>query len=276
MTEVLSRDSIGLIAGSRELPFLFAEEAKRHRVKRIVAVGFEGETDPALAERVDELIWVKVGQLGKLIQAFVKRGVAECVMLGQVAPKNLYLVRPDLRGASLLFRLKEKNAHTIFGGIADELAKDGVTLVTAAPWMERHMPAGGLELGKPVSSSLRQEIAFGLKIAREMGRLEVGQLAIVKEGSVLAVEGFEGTDECLKRGGILAGPKGGAVAVKIAKDDHDMRFDIPCVGYRTFEVCHEAGIRVLAIEGGRSLLLERPRWETELRRWGISFLTVSK
>lgn len=270
----LKREAIGLIAGSRSLPFLFADEAKRLGVQRVVAVGFEGETDPALSRHVDELVWVKVGQLGRLIKAFSDRGVRECVMLGQVAPKNLYLVRPDLRGAALLMRLKERNAHSIFGGIADELAKDGVTLVSATPWMSRYMTREGLELGRRLKADHLEDVAYGLRIVREIARLEIGQLCVVKEGTTLAVEGFEGTDECLRRGGALAGPKGGAIAVKIAKENHDMRFDIPCIGLKTLEVCAEAGIRALAIEPERSLLLEREQWEPKLKGWGLSVLSV--
>src|SRR5215216_2278931 len=122
-------ESLGLIAGNRSLPLLFARQARQQGINRIVAVGFEGETDPILASLVDDLVWLKVGQLSKLISAFTDRGVSRCVMLGQIAPKNLYDLRPDLRAVGMLFRLKEKNAHTIFGAIADELQKDGVQLV---------------------------------------------------------------------------------------------------------------------------------------------------
>src|SRR5512135_3109417 len=126
-------DSLGIIAGNRSLPLLFAKEARRQGVKRLVAVAFENETDPALAPLVDEIVWLRVGQLSKMIAAFTDRGVTQCVMAGQIAPKNLYDFRPDLRAMALLFRLKEKNAHTIFGAIAEELKKDGVELIEATP-----------------------------------------------------------------------------------------------------------------------------------------------
>ena len=120
--------SLGIIAGNRSLPLEFARQARAAGVKRLIAVAVENETDPALVPLVDEIIWLKVGQLSKMISAFVGRGVKECVMVGQIAPKNLFDLRPDLRAMSLLFRLKEKNAHTIFGAIADELKKDGVEM----------------------------------------------------------------------------------------------------------------------------------------------------
>jgi len=133
---------------------------------------------------------------------------------------------------SLLFRLKEKNAHTIFGAIADELKKDGVELIEATPWLKSLMPQAGFHLGPELSDEKRADVEFGFRIAREVSRLEIGQTVVVKKGAVLAVEGFEGTDKCLARGGELAGKDGGAVAVKVAKVNHDMRFDIPCVGCR--------------------------------------------
>src|SRR5580692_603093 len=122
-------DTIGIIAGNRSLPLAFAEQARAQGVKRLVAIGFENETDPALAQKVDELVWLKVGQLSKMIAAFKERGVSQCVMLGQIAPKNLFDVRPDFRALALLMKLKEKNAHSIFGALADELKKDGVELI---------------------------------------------------------------------------------------------------------------------------------------------------
>ncbi len=249
-------ETIGIIAGNRSLPLLFARQARKAGIKRLVAVGFEGETEPALAGLVDDMVWLRVGQLSKLIDAFVKRGVRHCVMAGQVAPRNLYDIRPDLRAMALLLRLKEKNAHTIFGAIADELAKEGVEVIEATPWLQPLMPASGFRLGPKPSEKVLQEVAFGLRIAKEMSRLDVGQTVVVKAGTVLAVEAFEGTDCCLERGGELAGRDGGAVAVKVAKEGHDLRFDIPCLGPGTLEVCARAGLSALAFEAGRALLLE--------------------
>ena len=250
-------ETLGLIAGNRSLPLLFAREARRLGVKRLVAVAFDGETDPALAALVDEIVWLKVGQLGKLISAFTDRAVRQCVMAGQIAPKNLYDVRPDLRAAAMLLRLKERNAHSIFGAIARELNNDGVELIEATPWLASLMPGAGFHLGPKLSAAQREDVAFGFRIAKEISRLEIGQTVVVKDGTVLAVEGFEGTDKCLARGGELAGRDGAAVAVKVAKANHDMRFDLPCLGPQTLENCASARIAVLAIEAGKSLLLEQ-------------------
>jgi UDP-2,3-diacylglucosamine hydrolase len=266
--------SLGIIAGNRTLPLEFSRQARAAGIKKLVAVAFENETDPALASLVDKIVWLRVGQLSKMIAAFTDCGVKQCVMVGQIAPKNLYDLRPDLRAMGLLFRLKEKNAHTIFGAIADELKKDGVELIEATPWLEPLMPTSGFRLGPELSAEQRADVEFGFRIAKEVSRLEIGQTVVVKNGAVLAVEGFEGTDKCLMRGGDLAGKNGGAVAIKVAKEKHDLRFDIPCLGLQTLETCVAAKISVLAIESGKTLLLEREACEPLAKKNKLSVVTI--
>lgn len=270
----LALESIGLIAGSKSLPLDFARLARSAGVKRIVAVAAENETDPALATLVDEIVWLRVGQMGKMISTFTSRGIKQCVMAGQLAPKNLFDFRPDLRTMSALLRIKERNAHTLFGVVAEELKKDGVELIEATPWLAPLMPGTGFALGPQLSAEQREDVEFGFRIAKEVSRLDIGQLVVVKNGTVLAVEGFEGTDKCLARGGELAGKDGGAVAVKVAKEKHDLRFDIPCLGARTFEVCAAARISALAVESGKALLLEREACERLANKGRICFTTV--
>jgi hypothetical protein len=219
---------------------------------------------------VDDIVWLKVGQLSKMISAFKDRGVTSCVMLGQIAPKNLFDLRPDFRALALLMKLKEKNAHSIFGALADELKKEGIELVEPVRWLQPLMPEAGFSLGPELNERQKEDVALGLRIAKEISRLEIGQTVVVKNGAVLAVEGFEGTDNCLRRGGQLAGDAGGAVAVKVAKDKHDLRFDIPCLGAGTLETCRESKIAVLAFESARTLLLDRAEVETLARKYKIS------
>lgn len=266
--------SIGIIAGSRELPLVFARQARAMGVRRIVAAAFEGETDPALAALVDDIEWLRVGQLSRMIETFTRRGVTHCVMAGQIAPRNLFDLRPDLRAMAMLLKLREKNAHTIFGAIIEEMRKDGVDVVPAIPWLKPLMPGAGFRIGPKPTDVQREDIAFGLRLAREMSRLDIGQTVVVKDGTVLAVEGFEGTDRCLARGGELAGKAGGAVAVKLAKPDHDMRFDIPCIGALTIETCAKSGVTVLAVEPGRTLLLEQERCEQLAHAGGVTVVTT--
>jgi DUF1009 family protein len=268
------QETLGIIAGNRSLPLLFAGQARTGGVARLFAVAFEGETDPGLASAVDEIVWLKIGQLSKMISAFTDRGIKKCVMVGQIAPRHLHELRPDFRAMSLLLRLKEKNAHTIFQAIADELRKDGVELIEATPWLQPLMPSGEFRLGPALSSEQRADIAFGFKVAKEVSRLEIGQMVVVKNGAVLAVEGFEGTDRCLLRGGELAGKDGGATAVKVAKASHDMRFDIPCLGPKTLEACAAAKISALGLESGKTLLLEQQTCAELAKKNRISVVTV--
>ncbi|HVM49602.1 MAG TPA: UDP-2,3-diacylglucosamine diphosphatase LpxI [Candidatus Acidoferrum sp.] len=265
---------LGLIAGNRSLPLILARQARQQGVQRLIAVAFEGETDPALAPLVDEMVWLKVGQLSRMIGAFTSRGVRQCVMAGQIAPKNLYELRPDLRALGVLLRLKEKNAHTIFGAIANELKKDGVELIEATPWLRSYMPGPGFRLGPKLSAAQQSDVEFGFRMAKEVSRLEIGQTVLVKDGTVLAVEAFEGTDRCLARGGELAGSSGGAVAVKVAREKHDFRFDIPCLGSKTLETCAAVRIAVLAFESGKSLLLEQDACGQLAAKHKIAVVTV--
>jgi len=267
--------TLGIIAGNRSLPLLFAQQARALGVRRLVAVAFENETDPQLAALVDDIIWLRVGQLSKLIAAFQERNVAQCVMLGQIATKNLFDLRPDFRALALLLKIKEKNAHTIFGAIADELKKDGIELIEPLPWLKALLPAAGFFLGPKLSAEQCDDVAFGFRIAKEISRLEIGQTVVVKNGAVLAVEGFEGTDQCLRRGGELAGKNGGAVAIKVAREKHDLRFDIPCLGAKTLETCRDAKISVLAFEAGMTLLLEKEIVESLARKNKISLTAIS-
>jgi DUF1009 family protein len=266
--------TLGLIAGGLSLPLEMVQLLRSAGVRKLVVVAFEGETDPALEVMVDELVWLRVGQLSKMIRYFKSHGVEQCIMAGRIAPKNLFDIKPDLRAASLLFRLKEKNAHTIFGGIGDELKKDGIDLIEAVPWIQDIMPGEGFLMGSPLKARQLDDVAYGFKLAKEVSRLDIGQSVVVKNGTVLAVEGFEGTDDCLSRGGQLAGKKGEAIGVKVAKLDHDMRFDIPCIGLQTIENCIQHKFRALAFEPGKIILLEQESIEQRVRKESFALLSV--
>lgn len=266
--------AIGLIAGGLSLPIELVKLLRDAGASNIVVVAFDGETDPEIESLADKVTWIKVGQLSKMIRFFKQHDVSQCIMAGRIAPKNLFDVRPDLRAASLLFRLKEKNAHTIFGGIGDELKKDGIELIEAVPWLQPLMPGENFSIGKPMKSPQQEDASFGFRIAKEVSRLEIGQSVVVKEGTVLAVEGFEGTDACLKRGGELAGKKGGAIGVKVAKPNHDMRFDIPCIGLQTIENCINHQFRALAFEAGSIILLEKEAIEQRIKGEAFTLLSV--
>jgi hypothetical protein len=251
-------DSLGIIAGNGDFPLILARSARGQGAGRVVAVAFEGETKAEIASLADEVTWIKIGQLNKLSEAFTSRGVTRAVMAGGITPSNLFKnLALDFRMIALVARLKERNAETIFGAIAGELRKDGVELLDPRPFLGDNVPRAGLLTRRKLDSEQEEDIAFGLRIAKEVSRLDIGQTVVVRKGTVLAVEGFEGTDECIRRGGALAGEKGGAVVVKVSKPNHDFRFDIPCVGIHTIESCRAGKIAVLAMEAGGSLLLDK-------------------
>jgi DUF1009 family protein len=267
-------ETLGIIAGDRSLPLVLARQARAMGVRRLVAIGFEGQSNRELEPLVDAMVWMKLGQLTKLIDAFQAHGVRHCVMVGKIAPKSFFDVRPDLRVTMAVLKLKEKNAHTLFGALADELKKDGIELIEATPWLRPIMPGPAFHIGPKLSDEQREDVEFGFRIAKEISRLEIGQSVVVKNGAVLAVEGFEGTDKCLLRGGELSGKDGGAVAVKVAKERHDMRWDIPCMGEGTLETCVAARLSVLAIETGKTLLLDKERVEAMAKEHRIAVVTV--
>lgn len=248
-------DTVGIIAGNGVYPRLLADAARRAGVKRIVAAAFTGETDERLADKVDDIHWMRVGQLGKLIGYFRGAGVHQAIMAGQIAPKNLFDLRPDLKTLLLLARLKRRNAESIFAAIGDELTRADIALLPATSFLEDCLAPPGLVAGRKLNRREEDDVALGFEIAREVSRLDIGQTVIVRNGTVLAVEGFEGTNEAIKRGGSLGGKN--AVMVKVAKPNQDMRFDVPVIGVATVEVAAGANVRVIAVEAGRTLLLEK-------------------
>jgi DUF1009 family protein len=246
---------LGIIAGNGVYPRELADVARKAGVKKIVAAAFSDETDPALAQHVDLIEWLRVGQLSRLLKFFREQKVHHAIMAGQIAPKNLFDLRPDWKALLLLARMKQRNAESIFAAIADELAKVGVDLLPATSFLEDCLAPTGLVAGPKLSRRENQDIDLGWKIAKEIARLDIGQTVIMKNGTVLAVEAFEGTNDAIKRGGALA--RNGAIMIKVAKPNQDIRFDVPVIGVETIRIAIEARLRVIAVEAGKTLLLER-------------------
>lgn len=279
MESTFPPSALFLIAGSGTYPFLIAKGARAAGVSKISVAAFEGETNPELVHHADEIVWMKVGQIGQLLKVARKSGAAHGIMAGQIAPKNLFNLHPDLKALFLLATLKERNAETLFSTIATELAKNGVTLLPATTFLEKDLASPGLIAGPKPSSRALEEIAFGGRIAKEVSRLDIGQTVVVKRGTVLAVEGFEGTDETIKRGGALG--QGKACMVKVSKPHHDMRFDVPVIGRKTLETASQAGVTLIALEAGRTLLLEKEilkslAAERGITLWGMDSATDRK
>ena len=261
---------LGIIAGSGAYPLLVAESARAAGVKRIVAAAFTGETNSKLADAVDQIEWMRIGQLGRLLSFFREANIEQAIMAGQIAPNNLFNLRPDWKALLLLARLKQRNAATIFGAIADDLAAVGVQLLPAFTFLEEHLATRGLIAGRALNAREEADVAYGFQMAKEVSRLDIGQTVVVKNGTVLAVEGFEGTNETLRRGGALGHRN--SIMVKVAKPNQDMRFDVPVIGAETVEIAAEAKVRVIAVEAGRTLLLEKEELIATAVRANISIV----
>ena len=265
---------LGIIAGSGSYPLILARAARAAGVPRLVVAAFENETDPSLAALVDEIAWMHVGQLGRMLSYFQKQAVPRAIMAGQIAPKNLFDLRPDLKALLLLGRLRERNAESLFGAIADELGKTGVTLLPATTFLEHLLAAPGHLAGPVPGKRAWLDVEFAMRTAKQVSALDIGQSVVVRHGTVLAVEAFEGTDAAIRRGGALAGGKGGAVLGKVSKPNQDLRFDVPVIGPRTLESAAEARLSVIAVEAGRTLLLEREQIAVLAGRHRVSVVGV--
>jgi len=263
-------ETLGVIAGRGTYPWQLARSAHSQGVKKVVAFAFKGETERAIKKYADEVVWLHLGQLGALLNAVKAAGITQIVMAGQIKPTRLFNLRLDAKSLSILRQLKAKNAHTIFGAVADELKGVGAELMPAYCFMESEMPSSGVLGFRAPSESNETDIQLGMQVAKVTSGLDIGQTVVIKEGTILAVEGFEGTDDTILRAGKLGGA--GAVVVKVAKRGHDMRFDIPIIGTRTFKMLKKAKISCLAVEANRTILLEREKLVAEANRLGIAFV----
>src|SRR5262245_25612147 len=262
-------ERIGLIAGNGSFPVLFARTAREEGLA-VVAVAHEGETPREIADCVDHVTWIKVGQLDAIIRTFQAHGVRRAVMAGGI-DKAALLERfaPDERGQQFLARLTQWSDDTLLRGVAGELESEGIAVVDSTLFLAALLtPTGPLTAREPSPAQWR-DIEYGLAVAKGIGAFDIGQTVVVKSRMVLAVEAVEGTDATLRRGGALA--RGGAVAVKVSKPQQDLRFDVPAVGPATVAVCREVGVAVLALEADKTLLLER---ETLLREAAAADLVI--
>lgn len=245
--------------------------AARQEGYRVVAVAHEGETLPDLASEVDEVTWIYVGELNKMIAAFKKAGISDAVMAGGIKKIRLFgNARPDLRTLALLARVGIKKDDSLLRAVAEELATEGIRIRSATELLSGLLTPKGLLTDRPLTANEEQDAEFGWSLAKEIGRLDIGQCAVVKDRTVLAVEAIEGTDETIRRGGRHGGR--GAVVVKVKKPQQDVRFDLPAVGPATIDVMAEVGATVLVLESGASILLDKDRLLEKARVAGISVL----
>jgi DUF1009 family protein len=265
-------DRLFLIAGSGHYPGLVARAARKSGVSHIAMAAFEGETREDVVELAHSVTWMRVGQLGKLLDAAKKSGATGAIMAGQIAPKNLFDLRPDVKALLLIATIKERNAESLFGAIGNELAKIDITLLPATTFLEDQLASKGHMAGPKLKDRELEDTAFGMRIAKETSRLDIGQTVVVKNGTVLAVEAFEGTNECIERAGRVG--RGGGFVVKVSKPNQDLRFDVPVIGEQTVETVARAGLRGIVVEAGAVLLLDREQVCASAERNKISLFGV--
>lgn len=251
-------EALGILAGSGRLPFVAAAEARRQGL-RVVAVAVREEADPSLAEGVDAIHWVHVGQLGAVIRALREERVTDVLLLGKVEITRLFSrARPDLLGAKVLLRARDLRGDSLLEAIADALAAEGIGVLETPRFLGPLLvPAGSLTRRRPTARE-RGDMDLGRRVARQVAALRIGQTVVVKHGTVLAVESVEGTDAAIRRGGELG--RGGVVVVKASRPDQDLRFDLPTIGPETLSALRDASATALALDAGRTLLLDRDRF----------------
>ena len=248
-----SMESIGIIAGKGQFPALVAREAKEQGL-RVVVCGFHGHTDSALAAQSDEFIMLHLGQLNKLLSFFRQHGVSRLTFAGAISKPKALDLRPDFRAAKLLFKLRSKGDDVLLRTVMEELASEGLTLVQAAELVPGLRGGDGVQTRRQPTNDEWEDLRYGWPIARAIGRMDIGQCIVVKRGMVVAVEGLEGTDETLRRGGELGGKE--CVAIKVVKPGQDERIDLPAIGVDTVKTLVEGGYSCLAYHAGKTLFFD--------------------
>ena len=263
---------IGLIAGNGRFPIIFAENARKLGF-RVSAVAHHGETAPELEQVVDRMHWVRIGQFGKVIRAFKCDGVEQAVMLGGIKKTHLFSdVRPDFRAMAFFAKLKSWKDDHILRAMADDLKDEGITIRESTFGLSNLVVQEGTLTRRRPSKKEQEDVSYGWNIAKEIGRMDIGQCVVVKDRVIVAVEAVEGTDETIRRGGQLA--RSGAVVVKCCKPQQDLRFDLPAVGPQTIDVMDEAKASVLAVEACKTIMLDREEMLEKAYQAGIAIIGV--
>ena len=260
----------GLIAGNGQFPFLVVEGARKAGAN-LAVVAIKEETDKKIDEVADDVQWVSVGQLGKMINFFKKHGVEKAIMAGQVKHVQIFSGSvPDMRMLKMLWNLPKRNTDSLIGGVADEMASEGIELIDSTFFIQDHLaPQGPITKRSPTDIE-HENIDYGLHIASEIARLDLGQTIVVRAKACVAIEAMEGTDAAIKRAGELANGK--LTVVKVAKPDQDMRFDVPVIGVPTIEVMAAAGATCISITAGRTLIFDREKTITLAEKQKISIV----
>lgn len=264
---------LGLIAGNGRFPLLFVEAARREGVE-IVAVAHEGETPEEIGALVPTVTWVRVGELGKIIATFQQAGVTQAVMAGGISKAGAFAhFRPDERGMAFIGKLSSLKDDVILRGVAQELESEGISVVESTRFLSSLVPDEGPLTATEPDLQQWNDIRLGFTVAKEIGRWDIGQSVVVKQGTVLAVEGVEGTNAAIRRGGALGGA--GTVVVKVSKPQQDLRFDVPAVGPDTITIMQEVRAAVLAVEARKTLVLDRAAFVQAAETAGVCVVALA-
>ena len=275
----------GLIAGNGRFPFMVVAGARRAGVALSVAAIRE-ETDPSIEDEVERLIWVGIGQLGKMINFFKGEGVEKAIMAGQVKHVQIFSrAVPDARMLRMLLKLPRRNTNSLIGAVAAELASEGIDLIDSTYFLQDYLPTPGNLTNRKPNAAERADVEYGQEIAREMAGLDLGQTIVVSGKACVAIEAMEGTDETIRRAGELLGGGGqarkrlrltsGALTVlKLSKPDQDMRFDVPVIGVPTIETMIAAGATCLCISAGKTLMFDRDEMIAMANKNKLAILAV--
>ncbi|KPK41493.1 MAG: hypothetical protein AMJ78_05365 [Omnitrophica WOR_2 bacterium SM23_29] len=266
-------EAIGLIAGKSEYPILFAKAAKAKGFK-IVAVAIEGETKEELKSFVDKLYWIKLGSLKELLGIFENEGIKKAVMAGGITKSRLFKepLKLDDEMKAILNKALDKKDETLLRVISSKLNSAGVELLDSTLFLEELLAKEGVPTKTKPSPSEEEDIRFGFAIAKEVASLDIGLSIVVKDKAVIAVEGIEGTDAMIIRGGELI--DAGTTVIKVARPNQDMRFDIPVVGPRTIRSMIKAKATCLAIEADKTLIIDKTETISLAEGHGISIIAT--
>jgi len=264
-------DKIGIIAGGGKFPLLIADSAKKKGLS-VFAIAHNGETSPELSSKVDEIIWIELGQFGHLISAFKSRGINRVLMAGTITKTNMFgVVKPDLKGLAVMSKPLIFHDDDILRAVSRELEKEGITVISSTAYLPGLLALSGCLTKRKPDKEEMEDIEFGWMIAKELGRLDIGHCVVVKRKTVLALEAMEGTDKTILRGGELG--KKNVVVVKVSKPSQDLRFDLPAVGLNTIKVMSTVNASVLAIESSKTLIFDKEEMIEFANKNGISIIS---
>jgi len=265
---------IGLIAGSGQFPIIFSKKAKTKGLS-IYAAAYLNEADQALQDYVEAIEWIHLGQIKRLIKFFKKNKIDEAVMMGGIKKTRMFKdLKPDIKAISIIAGLRHTHDDGVLSAFANALEKEGIRIKASTFLLPDLLAKEGCWTKRKPSRSEKSDIKLGLNLAREIGRLDIGQCIVVGGGSVLAVEAIDGTDATVQRGGTLG--KGTAVVVKVCKPNQDFRFDVPAVGLETIRIMHEAGARVLVVEAGKAVVFDREAMIDLANKHDITIIAVKE